>query len=982
MIGESGKQVTTRTAGIASADHSLTVSTAITRTDQTDPIDPLADPLDVAVDNAHQLAELSVDERRATVVDQAALAAQAALVLAVPSPDQASGRLGSSQAADKPTAASVNPAFAHQTGIPDVSLIDGDLSRSRRWCDLICQLEPGDASLDLWSSETSLKPTPTSIPPEYRSEQPLNPGQQRALAAMTSAGGHLIWAPPGTGKTAVIAAAIQDAIATGRTVLLTALTNRAVDNAIGCLLGIDRHFDLGLITPGVLVRAVSDKTTSHDRLAPEVADHPFLLTDRAAAVMTGLTQRQAELDRAVKANQQHADRSAARSLLAQIKRRDRQARGARLLNQQKTLVDQCHALTAQITALQAESASLPDQRTAIEQELTAFAELAQQQLRHNTAVSAASQSLMAWQELLDSHSAGLDAAVAEQTDLAQRQERLAKRSILPWLARRRAQHSADIAAQRQSLAASIEAAQAPISEATGQVDQWRRRLEELASDEVMLSARQSLADQCRQRLLGLDQRQSAIDQEISQLENRFAQLAGQLAITTDDSSVITDPSTTPTPDQPGTAPTDMVMAQAQLADWQRCYQAAERSGDIDLLHHSDAAVARVTQLDAELLEIARRQTELEDDYRRTRRQLLTDDGAPVIACTIEALLDSPELLARRFDLVIVDEAAHAPALKVLYAAAKADFSCSLVGDFLQNPPFSAPADPGQTTNAPTNTSTVAADTAPTSLTAPTGHDPLIWAWLTQDIFALAGITDAASAARHRHCHALSLQYRYPPIIAETVNRFCYDGLLESAQQTPAHPVIFFHDSSQLPRRAFQHDGHSWRCEQTALLAVDIVKQWAAKQRSVRRAGSDAASIGFITPDVAQAQLVWWHLSQLQHQGGPAVACGTIDSFEPVAVDTLIFDLMQDDQPRWLSQADLSSDVSGRSAAKMLNVGLTKATSVIHLLGDWEFIAHSPSPGMRALAQLRWQPGFELIQQPPKSTKNHRQPTTINNQLRP
>ena len=43
---------------------------------------------------------------------------------------------------------------------------------------------------------------------------------------------HLVWGPPGTGKTKVIAQSLQDLVAEGKSVLLVSMTNIAVDNAL------------------------------------------------------------------------------------------------------------------------------------------------------------------------------------------------------------------------------------------------------------------------------------------------------------------------------------------------------------------------------------------------------------------------------------------------------------------------------------------------------------------------------------------------------------------------------------------------------------------------------------------------------------------------------------------------------------------------------------------------------------------------------
>ncbi len=60
----------------------------------------------------------------------------------------------------------------------------------------------------------------------------LRPAQQRAVAACASPGLQLIWGPPGTGKTHVIAAAISHLVSAGHRILLLSANNIAVDNAL------------------------------------------------------------------------------------------------------------------------------------------------------------------------------------------------------------------------------------------------------------------------------------------------------------------------------------------------------------------------------------------------------------------------------------------------------------------------------------------------------------------------------------------------------------------------------------------------------------------------------------------------------------------------------------------------------------------------------------------------------------------------------
>jgi hypothetical protein len=60
----------------------------------------------------------------------------------------------------------------------------------------------------------------------------LHDAQKQAVRACCSAGLQLVWGPPGTGKTFVIAAAISHLVASGQRVLLVSNNNIAVDTAL------------------------------------------------------------------------------------------------------------------------------------------------------------------------------------------------------------------------------------------------------------------------------------------------------------------------------------------------------------------------------------------------------------------------------------------------------------------------------------------------------------------------------------------------------------------------------------------------------------------------------------------------------------------------------------------------------------------------------------------------------------------------------
>ena len=146
--------------------------------------------------------------------------------------------------------------------------------------------------------------------------------QKEACESCLSAGVRLVWGPPGTGKTRVLAEAIDALLAAGRRVLLVSSTNIAVDNALlgvintrsrkrGDLLrvGLPHHPDV-LRHPGVcLPHRVRDQLTDVDRerraiearlLELRQADEELArLQEETAGFDPTLYQRTAELVAAV-----------------------------------------------------------------------------------------------------------------------------------------------------------------------------------------------------------------------------------------------------------------------------------------------------------------------------------------------------------------------------------------------------------------------------------------------------------------------------------------------------------------------------------------------------------------------------------------------------------------------------------------------------------------------------------------------------------
>ncbi|MBK0372934.1 AAA family ATPase [Streptomyces sp. RB110-1] len=91
-----------------------------------------------------------------------------------------------------------------------------------------------------------------------------HPAQADAYRTCLGEGVHLVWGPPGTGKTTVLKRAIGDLIAQGRRVLLVSATNIAVDNALLGVVREQRHEfgDIVRVGPPHLREVAEDPSVS------------------------------------------------------------------------------------------------------------------------------------------------------------------------------------------------------------------------------------------------------------------------------------------------------------------------------------------------------------------------------------------------------------------------------------------------------------------------------------------------------------------------------------------------------------------------------------------------------------------------------------------------------------------------------------------------------------------------------------------------
>lgn len=727
-----------------------------------------------------------------------------------------------------------------------------------------------------------------------REGPPLNDGQRRAWHACRTRGVHLVWGPPGTGKTMVIAAALQELMAAGKSVLLVSGTNIAVDNALA------RAAKTIQLMPGQMVRAGNPHLT-------EIADnHAICLQKLVHDRQQALELQRATLEEQIQAARRMADPLREESATAR-----------------EALADYDPAAHLAAAARQRDEESLAARQSELTGLLREDEALARAGLKADTLL----QSLTLEDVEAEDARAHLSRAARCREDLNELKHAAAMaESTATKFEDERDRLAADLAAVRKARRFGHRDLKRDIRE----TEELLTRATERRDKAVELFQRQapSLQEQIVAHETAAFPRTA---QHIAALDRRLADARHQAA------RIAADRKAHAIRARDLTTQVEELRVKPRLSPADQAFLAQAAARDLPRRHAELPALERqVAGIEQDIARLEKRHEDILSRMHKEGTQVRRDiiARASVVAATLALLRMRPELHDRQYDHVIVDEVSFAAPPEVIYAASRAQEGVTLLGDFLQNGPI-AP-EPFQESPDPMVRRWYARDSfavfgiqdAESALRNPG------CAVLTEQYRFGPVITELANMVAYRGVLRVGTSSpaergdRESGVDRAEVVLLDVDGLGDELAGV----------------RPGQKSGKWWPIG--ALLARSLAGERVRQAEDVGESAANKA--GIITPYAVQQDLVRDILNE--SGGSPHIEAGTSHRFQGREFDTVIFDLVEDGTG-WVANGDLAGTSWAANGLRMFNVGITRAQRRLYLVANWAAISKAKKGPLLAIKQL-------------------------------
>lgn len=290
-----------------------------------------------------------------------------------------------------------------------------------------------------------------------------------------------------------------------------------------------------------------------------------------------------------------------------------------------------------------------------------------------------------------------------------------------------------------------------------------------------------------------------------------------------------------------------------------------------------------------------------------RKELFLIEKAKIVATTATKATINKNIYDLTWDTVIFDEISMAYISQVMIAASMAKKKLVLIGDYKQ--------------------------------LAPIVQNPNKYSILREDIFSYLNIVNKNVTRKHKWLVILFLQFRMHPEIVEFVNKYIYNGALETAEESipdttlisskgPFENNVFTYvDYTKFQGTCFSTRYGSRFNLFSAALAVKI---------ALKAVKNGQSKIGIVTPYSAQSQIISALLHDIEEEKNYnlPISCATIHQFQGSESDIIIFDSVENLPKKEAGKIIASED---DSAMRLINVAITRARGKFIVIGCHEYL---------------------------------------------